>query len=210
MLANAFARTGYDLLDGPFSNLIQGDKSRLQAILSQATRLANNLKVAYNTPSGININGLEFHGKGNTVAHKDPSAGIAGVTLPIEWQRLSDLTGNAEYGNLNRKAVAFFLTPYPSSNQPFPGLIGQNFDPITGHSQDASGGWGAGSDSHYEYLIKSFLYDKATYEKYKERWELAATSSMRFLASNPSSRSDLTWLAGYNNQSLSYNSQHCK
>ncbi|KAJ3497747.1 hypothetical protein NLG97_g1661 [Lecanicillium saksenae] len=200
--------SGYDLLDGPFSDLINGNKSQLQPILSQARRLADNLKVAYNTPSGININGLEFHGKGKIIAHKDQSAGIAGVTLPIEWQRLSDLTDNPEYGNLNRKAVAYFLTPYPQSNQPFPGLIGQNFDPLTGHSQDASGGWGGGSDSDYEYLIKSFIYDKTVYEKYKERWELAAESSIRFLASSPSSRSDLTWLAGYNNQSLSYDSQH--
>lgn len=202
--------SGYDLLDGPLSRLINGDKSRLKPLLSQSKRLADNLKVAYKTPSGININGLEFHGPGNIVAHKDPASGIAGCTLPLEWQRLSDLTGNPEYGNLNKKAVSYFLTPFPQTNQPFPGLIGQNFDPNNGHSLDASGGWTGGSDSHYEYLLKAFVYNKNDYEKYKERWELAATSSMRFLASKPSSRPDLTFLAAYNNQSVNYNSQHCK
>lgn len=202
--------SGYDLLDGPMSHLINGNKTRLQPVLAQAKRLADNLKVAYNTPSGININGLEFHGPGNIVAHKDKAAGIAGATLTLEWQRLSDLTGNPEYGNLNKKAVSYFLTPYPQSNQPFPGLIGQNFDPNNGHSLDNSGGWTGGSDSHYEYLLKAFVYNKKEYEKHKERWELAATSSMRFLASNPSSRSDLTFLAEYSGQTLKYNSQHRK
>ncbi|TQS31455.1 hypothetical protein Golomagni_08264, partial [Golovinomyces magnicellulatus] len=199
--------SGYDLLDGPMSHLINGGKSRLKPVLAQAKRLADNLKVAYRTPSGININGLEFHGPGNIVAHNDRAAGIAGATLTLEWQRLSDLTGNPEYGNLNKKAVSYFLTPFPQANQPFPGLIGQNFDPQNGHSLDASGGWTGGSDSHYEYLLKAFVYNKNEYEKHKERWELAATSSMRFLASNPSSRPDLTFLATYNNQTLNYNSQ---
>lgn len=202
--------SGYDLLDGPMAHLISGNKTRLAPVLAQAKRLADNLKIAYNTPSGININGLEFHGPGNIVAHKDPAAGIAGVTLTLEWQRLSDLTGNPEYGNLNKRAVSYFLSPYPQSNQPFPGLIGQNFDPNNGHSLDNSGGWTGGSDSHYEYLLKAFVYNKDEYEKYKERWELAATSSMRFLASNPSSRSDLIFLAEYSGQTLKYNSQHCK
>lgn len=191
------------------SHLIDGNTASLQLILSQAKRLADNLKVAYSTKSGININGLEFHGKGNIIAHQDPQSGIAGCTLPLEWQRLSDLTGDSQYGDLNKRAVSYFLTPYPQSNQPFPGLIGQNFDPTNGHSLEANGGWTGGSDSFYEYLIKAFIYNKADYEKYKEKWTLAADSSMRFLASNPSSRPDLTWLGTYSGTTINYNSQHC-
>lgn len=182
--------------------------TRIQPVLSQAKHLGDKLKAAYQTPSGIPINGLEFHKDGSIVRHNDPKAGIAGCTLPLEWQRLSDLTGDPQYGNFNKKAVSHFLNPEPKSNEPYPGLIGQNFDPKTGKSVDANGGWTAGSDSFYEYLIKAYLYNKKDYGQYKDRWILAADSSIKYLASHPSSRPDLTFLGSWHNKTINYSTQH--
>ena len=153
---------------------------------------------------------MEFHDDGSVVTHNDPSSGIAGCTLPLEYQRLSDLTGDSTYGDLNKKTVSYFLNPQPASNSPFPGIIGQNFDPSTGQSQDADGGFTGGSDSFYEYLVKAYLYDEDSYGDYMDFWKNTANSAQTILASHPSSRTDLTWLASWKNTTLSYYSEHCE
>lgn len=100
------------------------------------------------------------------------------------------------------------LNPKPTSSEPFPGLVGIEIDIQTGQFQDAFGGWVGGADSFYEYLIKMYIYDPTRFQLYRDRWILAADSTIAHLASHPSSRPDLTFLAIYNNQSLIYESQH--
>jgi mannosyl-oligosaccharide alpha-1,2-mannosidase len=126
----------------------------------------------------------------------------------MEWTRLSDLTGNETYGALTQKAESYLLSPKPASSEPWPGLVGTNIDINTGEFQDASGGWNGGTDSFYEYLIKMYIYDPARFGTYKDRWILAADSTIAHLASHPSSRPDLTYLAAYTNQTLRLSSGH--
>jgi len=75
---------------------------------------------------------------------------------------------------------------------------------------DASGGWVGGDDSFYEYLIKMYVYDSTRFASYRDRWILAADSSIAYLASHPSTRPDLTFLAQFNGQELIFQSEHCK
>ena len=126
----------------------------------------------------------------------------------MEWTRLSDLTGNETYGALTQKAESYLLSPKPASSEPWPGLVGTNIDINTGEFKDASGGWNGGDDSFYEYLIKMYVYDPARFSTYKDRWILAADSTIAHLASHPSSRPDLTYLAAYTNQTLRLSSGH--
>ncbi|KAJ9151246.1 alpha-1,2-Mannosidase [Pleurostoma richardsiae] len=198
--------SAYDLLTGPLSDYAS-DKDKVDSILSQAKRLADNLKVAFTTPSGVPDNNLYFDPP--RIANSTTN-GIATIgTLVLEWTRLSDLTGNPEYGELAQKGESYLLDPQPALGEPFPGLIGTNVNVSNGNFLDSSGGWTGGTDSFYEYLIKMWLYDPTRFGLYKDRWILAADSSIKYLASHPTSRPDLTFLAYYNNATtLDFFSEH--
>lgn len=199
--------SAYDLLTGPKADLAKGNEAGVKALLDQAVRLADILKIAFDTPSGIPDNSLFF----------DPDPRIAGSTtnfiatigtLVLEWTRLSDITGNPEYGELTQRAEQHLLRPRPSWGEPFPGLIGMEVDVATGEFVSAFGGWVGGADSFFEYLIKMFLYDPKRFAEYRDRWVLAADSSIKHLASHPTTRPDLTFLAMYSDQKRIFSSQH--
>lgn len=197
--------SGYDLLKGPLSSLASNQTAVTQ-ILVQAKNLADNLSYAFNTLTGIPSNNLIFANK-STDGSKTNSLATIG-TLVLEWTRLSDLTGDQTYANLSQKGESYLLSPQPPSSEPWPGLVGSEINIETGLFENAFGGWVGGTDSFYEYLIKMYVYDKERFASYRDRWILAADSTMAHLASHPSSRPDLTFLAMYNEQNLIYHSQH--
>lgn len=184
------------------------------AILAQAVRLADALSVAFDTPSGIPDNMLIFDPATGPRRVGQKTNGIATIgTLVLEWTRLSDLTGNSTYAELSQRAESFLLNPQPSKiAEPFPGLLGTNVNISTGLFVDSNGGWGGGTDSFYEYLIKMYLYDPDRFDLYRDRWILAADSSIEFVASHPSTRPDLTFLGGWRgprgNTTLRFSSGH--
>ncbi|KAL9117382.1 MAG: hypothetical protein Q9187_006083, partial [Circinaria calcarea] len=121
--------SGYDLLKGPLSNL-NSNATNVDALLTQSTNLANVLKFAFNTPTGIPYNGLNVT---NQTTIGDATNGLAGMgTLVLEWTHLSDLTGDSQYASLSQKAESYLLNPRPASSEPFPGLVGSNIDIDTG------------------------------------------------------------------------------
>lgn len=130
----------------------------------------------------------------------------------MEWTRLSDLTGDPQYAALAQKGESYLLAPeYTASLSPsWPGLLGTNVNITTGLFEDVSGGWNGGDDSYYEYLIKMFVYDSSKYVAYKDAWIEAADSTIAHLASHPSTRPDLTFIAAFDGQNLSYGSGHRK
>jgi hypothetical protein len=198
----------YDFLTGPLAT--QSNNSALiPDILEQVTILANNLAVAFDTPTGIPINDIFFDPPRTSNATTNGPAGAG--TLVLEWTRLSDLTGNETYARLTQKAESYFLHPLnPALGEPFPGLIGDTIDINTGKFLTGSGGWVGGSDSFYEYLIKMYLYDPVRFSSYKDRWVEAAESTIQNLASHPTTNTNLTFLAIYSNTTLTYVSQHCE
>lgn len=183
----------YDLLKGPFSHL-DVNATNVDALLTQAANLADVMKFAFDTPSGIPVNGIFIENQ----TFSDDAKTAAGVqtnglatlgSLVLEWQRLSDLTGNPEYGALAQRAESWWLTP---SSETWPGLTGGNFSTETGEILDDYGGWTSGNDSAYEYLIKMYVYDPERYANYSERFQLAADSTIANILSSPSTRPDLT------------------
>ena len=197
--------SGYDLLKGPLSNLAT-DKAKVEKLLSQSKSLADALKFAFDTPSGVPYNNIDLKKRGNDGASTNGLATTG--TLILEWQRLSDLTGDSTYGKLAQKAESYLLNPKPSYNEPFPGLVGTGIDISTGEFTDATGGWNGGDDSFYEYLIKMYVYDSSRFKTYRDRWILAADSTIKYLASHPASRPDLTFLASFDNKTFVNSSQH--
>ncbi|KAF1945728.1 mannosyl-oligosaccharide alpha-1,2-mannosidase-like protein [Clathrospora elynae] len=195
--------SGYDLLSGPLSHLAD-DPANVDALLAQAINLANNLSYAFETPSGVPWNNLDFATRGNDGSEN----GLATVgTLILEWVRLADLSGNETYRSLVHKAENYLIAPSPASSEPFPGLLGTNINVTTGLFTDAKGGWVGGSDSFYEYLIKMYIYNPR-YELLRDRWIAAADSTIKYLTSHPVSRPDLTFVAAYDGTTLRLRSQH--
>lgn len=196
--------SGYDFLTGPLADLAD-NKANVEALLKQSQNLANTLSYAFDTPSGVPYNGLTLSTRG---VDGGPN-GLATVgTLVLEWVRLADLSGNSTYASLVEKAESYLLAPSPASSEPWPGLVGMDIDPVTGAFLDARGGWVGGADSFYEYLIKMYVYDPERYSLYRDRWILAADSTIAHLTSHPVPRPDLTFAAAYNGRNLSLTSQH--
>lgn len=85
--------SAYDLLQGPLASLAS-NASIVEEILVQAKSLADTLKYAFDTPSGVPYNNLLLSHKTNDGA---TSNGLATTgSLVLEWQRLSDITGDPE------------------------------------------------------------------------------------------------------------------
>ncbi|RPB01021.1 glycoside hydrolase [Choiromyces venosus 120613-1] len=199
--------SGYDLLKGPYKDLLPSNSTELvDALVDQAIILADALAFGFDTDSGVPANNLNFTSKSFT----DTTNGIATAgTLVLEWTRLADITGNQKYAELSQKAESYLLKPTPSLGEPFPGLLGTDLDTKTGNFINSRGGWGGGTDSFYEYLIKMWVYDEKKFELYKERWIAAADSTIKYLTSHPQSRQDITFVAEYQNaQTLSLNQGH--
>ncbi|QIW95080.1 hypothetical protein AMS68_000598 [Peltaster fructicola] len=197
--------SGFDLLSGPSHELCD-DTEKLSGILQQAVNLANNLSFAFETSTGIPYNNLFVSNRSNDGSTTNGLATIG--SLVLEWTHLADLTGNATYAALTQKAESYLLDPQPASAEPFPGLVGTNVNISNGMFIDASGGWNGGDDSFYEYLIKMYVYDQSRFASYKDRWILAADSSMQYLASHPTTRPDLTFLAAFTGEELVTSSGH--
>ncbi|KAF1843007.1 glycoside hydrolase family 47 protein [Cucurbitaria berberidis CBS 394.84] len=196
--------SGYDFLTGPLAHLAD-DRENVDALLAQSINLANNLSYAYETPSGVPWNNLNFATRGND----GKANGLATVgTLILEWTRLADLSGNYTYADLVEKAESYLLEPSPPSSEPFPGLLGMRINTTTGEFLDARGGWIGGADSFYEYLIKMWIYNPERYATLKDRWIVAADSTIKYLTSHPQTRPDLTFLAAFNGTTLDLSSQH--
>ncbi|KAL9110751.1 MAG: hypothetical protein Q9227_004743 [Pyrenula ochraceoflavens] len=199
---------GYDLLTGPLSDLAEGiPPENVQALLSQSMNLADALKFAFDTPSGVPFNNLFPQNQ----SHDDSTTnGLATVgSLVLEWTHLSDLLGNdTEYASLAQKGESYLLNPSPPEDEPYPGLVGDSVYISNGSFANADTSWNGGSDSFYEYLLKMYVYDSSRFGSYKDRWTLAADSTIANLASHPSSRPDLTFLASSNGKTLDFESQH--
>jgi mannosyl-oligosaccharide alpha-1,2-mannosidase len=175
----------------------------VDALLSQAKHLADNMKYAFNTKSGVPHNDLLFP---NSFEQGNTNGLAVTGTLILEWMRLSDLTGDKQYGALADRAEQYLLHPKPASTEPWPGLVGSDISINDGTFANAHGSWSGGSDSFYEYLIKMWVYDPLRFGLYKDRWELAAQSSIKYLASHP--KPQLTFLAQWDGRNLQNYSQH--
>lgn len=125
-------------------------------------------------------------------------AGLAEMgTLILEWQRLSDLTGDPTYAQLAQKAESHWMNPSPASAEVWPGLTGSTFDCTTGEILDQAGGFVGGYDSAYEYAIKMYVYDPDRYAAYGDWFAKSADSAIQYLQSHPARRPDLTTVGTY-------------
>lgn len=136
----------------------QSSAATVKKLLDQAQVLANGLSFAFETPSGVPWNNLNY----TTRTSADPTNGIATIgTLVLEWTRLADLTGNKTYAEISQKGEAYLINPKPALGEPYPGLLGTDVNITTGQFIDAGGSWSGGDDSFYEVRAKCRAYLRA-------------------------------------------------
>ncbi|KAK6001922.1 hypothetical protein QM012_002412 [Aureobasidium pullulans] len=197
-----------DLLNGPYQHLTQSTNDTI-ALAQQAVNLASKLKFAFDTPTGIPSNDLNFEAESFDLSESTGLA-VAG-SLVLEWTRLSDMVYRIDFANLTQHAEEYLLHPtyHNATAQPLPGLRGTNIDLRTGDFLDVSGSWSGGDDSFYEYLIKMFVYDPVNFTSYKDAWlEAVHSSASSDIFSHPYSRPDLTFLAAWTGQDVILVSGH--
>ncbi|KAF4973188.1 hypothetical protein FSARC_440 [Fusarium sarcochroum] len=182
------------------------DKHLTDTLLVKAQSLADSLSIAFNTPSGVPDDEIVFNPVPRRLGNPDNSITCVG-TLVLEWTRLSDLTGNIKYAALAQKGQAHLLNPKPEGFR-LPGLVGSYVRLTDGEFEDYQAGWGGGSDSYYEYLIKMFAYDPVEFAEYGKSWISAVESSMQYLASHPTTRPELTFLGEFRGNSTVPMSSH--
>lgn len=198
--------SGYDLLNGPLTGL-DINRDNVPVLLEQSKTLADKLKFAFDTPTGIPYNDLWF--TNNSVVDPYAANGLAQIgTLVLEWTRLSDLINDTQYTDLAKKGEEYLLNPKPSSSEPFPGLVGSAVNVTTGLFTNANGGWSGGTDSFYEYLIKMYVYDPDRFSTYKDRWVLAVDSTISNLTQHPDGKPWFTYTAEYASTRLISESGH--
>lgn len=175
-------------------------------LLKQAQTLAESLSFAFDTPSGLPQNNLRLLPKPTRKRTPQTDITAAGV-LALEFSHLATLSET----QLNARPVAaldLILAKSDPKTTPFPGLSGKFLNIAEGRFIDAEGGWYGGAGGFYEYLLKLYILYPSQFGRCLDRWKLAADSSMRYLASSPSSRPDLTFLASYNGTEILYNTDH--
>ena len=198
--------SAFDLLTGPY--VPPRSYSWVPpTLLEQSRTLANTMKFAFDTKTGIPFNELNIEAQ--KPADAGDKNGIATIgSLILEWTRLTDITHDSLYARLAQRGESYLLHPEPAWAEPFPGLLGTTVNIDTGLFEDASGGWGGGTDSFYEYLIKMYIYDPDRFGGYRDRWVLAADSSMTYLASHPQPFPDLTYMSWFSNTTTGQSSSH--
>lgn len=156
--------------------------------------MGDRLMPAFKTPSGIPRTSVNLKtGDSRTPQWTQGHALLSEVgTLQLEFQRLSDLTGDPQYGNA---VSAVYKKLYESPGKILGGLYPVNVNVDTGHLSGAHITLGALGDSFYEYLMKMWLYTGDSF--YKRMYEQTADS----IASNlyrKSSPSGMGYLAEMN------------
>lgn len=164
------------------------------------------MSFAFDTPTGIPYGVLDTANQ--TPELKDWNSLAGTGSLVLEWTRLSDITGDDKYARMTDKAQSYLMNPQPSSMEPFPGLLGNRIDINTGELRNSNGGWGGSADSFYEYLLKMYVYDPKRFELYRDRWILAADSTISFLTSHPPLRPNLTFVAEFSGSRRTMKSEH--
>ncbi|KAI9094578.1 glycoside hydrolase [Phlyctochytrium arcticum] len=148
-------------------------------LLALAKQLGDKLIGVFDTPTGLPIGHWNMK-KGNPEGPMGSTVNLAEIgTLQVEFQYLSDVTGDPKYAEKALKVYdVLHDTPHPVK-----GLykIDHNTNSLPDNTTPASEqyGIGAASDSFYEYLLKVWL--STGIEKYREWYDESAQAINKHL-----------------------------
>ena len=120
-------------------------------LLELARDIGNRLLPAFSTPTGIPYGTV--HLQTGVPDGETPVASLAGGgTLVLEFELLSQLTGDEVYGRVAKRAARSLWIRQTSIY-----LMGKHIDTQSGSWTETLSGIGSNSDSYYEYLAKQFF-----------------------------------------------------
>ncbi|KAI9333123.1 glycoside hydrolase [Obelidium mucronatum] len=146
-------------------------------LLKKCVELADLIMPAFDTANGIPLNFLNL----SSGVSYDYNGGFNGVglaaagTLQLEFQYLSDVTGDPKYQN----AALYVYEQMQSMKQNVPGLFPDWLDTVSLNAPGWSFQIGGMADSYYEYLLKVWMATGD--EKYYEYFKTAAFSIANYM-----------------------------
>ncbi|EIW78379.1 glycoside hydrolase family 47 protein [Coniophora puteana RWD-64-598 SS2] len=169
-------------------------------LVEKAQQIADQLVYAYVGDNAIPFGHLNFTDHQSV---KDTSNVAEAGTLTLEWNRLSQYTGNDTYRQLAEKSVKYMMgLPTPVN-----GIPPQGIDPATGKSVGSYITWGGGTDSYIEYLIKYPRLTNTDDQSYADTWLTAVDTSIQTLLRNSTVGNHL-YLAEQDKGKLSHVGSH--
>ncbi|KAJ3090308.1 hypothetical protein HK102_004163 [Quaeritorhiza haematococci] len=153
IVANVFETT-IRVLGGLLSAYeLDGDWRYVQ----KAVELADRLLPAFETPTGIPVNKVKL--SNGEISKWTPTTALAEAgTLALEFQYLSDVTGDPKYGD----AALFAMDQIWAQDRPVKGLIPLDVNLQGMKSTSSKYGVAGAGDSYYEYLLKLWISTKET------------------------------------------------
>ena len=139
------------LLDKDPDAVLGGHCSYDGFLLRMAQDLGDRLLPAFDTPTGLPLSWVDLETGVIPGDTRETCTACAG-TLYLEWATLSHLTGNPTY-----ESRAFHAVQKLYSMRSAIGLVGSELSVDTGGWVHRDTGIGAGIDSYYEYLLKSYF-----------------------------------------------------
>ena len=132
------------------------DLSAEPAFLSKAHALAEKMRPAFETATGIPRNNINFHtGKVRSAPWAKGMSILAEYgTEQLEWIALSYRTGDPSYASLVRRSMSAVVDRAVQNSI---GLVPIYIDPDSGKFGQAHVTFGAMGDSFYEYLLKMYV-----------------------------------------------------
>ncbi|KAJ3024645.1 UNVERIFIED_CONTAM: Mannosyl-oligosaccharide 1,2-alpha-mannosidase IB [Siphonaria sp. JEL0065] len=146
-------------------------------LLQKCVELVDRMMPAFDTANGIPLNFLNLS---SGVAY-DYNGGFNGVglaaagTLQLEFQYLSDVTGDPKY----QEAALYVYEQMQSMEQNIPGLFPDWLDTVSLKAPGWSFQIGGMADSYYEYLLKVWL--STGEDKYYKYFKTAAYSIANYM-----------------------------
>ncbi|KAI7957104.1 hypothetical protein MJO28_004199 [Puccinia striiformis f. sp. tritici] len=156
---------------------LSGDK----LMLSKADELAQWLLPAFNTKTGVPVPNYDLG--------TNPSEGASGETylseaggLLLEFTRLAQITGKAQYFNAVDKAARYLQGPSWSSTSRLGKLLPQKIRPDQPDQVTGIYGLSSRSSAYYENLIKEAILLRGNSKGYQEAYSSSADSIFQYLA----------------------------
>lgn len=150
--------SSYDILKSGYVEPGTYNEEHVEALLQQATILADQLQPRFDTPTGLPAESLFWNNKTyptdtfvndiNNVTYNSSNAAVCG-TIILEYYRLSDLTGDPSYRETADRAEQYLVT-FGDYQPAYPYLVGSAVGLDNGEYLTYDFGWKAGIDSFLE------------------------------------------------------------
>lgn len=167
--------------DPPHPNFVANEQDA-QMLIARAVELAERLKPAFDTPSGVPLREVDLEtGEAFPDLNNNNSSSLAeATTVQLEFKYLAHLTGNLEYWRIAERPMQVVRNATARLTH-LQGLLPIFLNPINGHFYNGEIRLGSRGDSYYEYLIKQWLQTGRTEKVYREMYDHALGGIKRLL-----------------------------